>query len=108
MTDERRDRPAPISYRIPKGREAEFAALVEEHGGSTNAFLTDRIFGQRRRSPAERKQLALLLASAARISDQLHEIALTGAGGSALTIEAAGAELTEIRAALLALMGRKP
>ncbi len=108
MTDERRDRPAPISYRIPKGREAKFAALVAEHGGSTNAFLTDRIFGQRRRSPEGRKQLAQLLASAARISDQLHDVALTGAGDSALAIEAARAELTEIRAALLILMDRKP
>lgn len=108
MTDERRDRPAPISYRIPKGREAKFAALVAEHGGSTNAFLTDRIFGQRRQSPEGRKQVAQLLASAARISDQLHEISLAGASDSALSIEAAHRELTEIRAALLVLMGRKP
>lgn len=108
MTDKRRDRPAPISYRVPKGREAEFAALVAEHGGSVNAFLTDRVFGQRRRNPAGRKQLARLLASAAQISDRLHEIALTGAGDSALAIDAARTELTEIRAALLALMDRKP
>lgn len=108
MTEQRTDRPAPVSYRVPKGREAEFAALVAEHGGSVNAFITDRIFGQRRRNPAGRKQIARLLASAAQISDRLHDVALTGAGDSALAIEAARAELTEIRAALLALMERKP
>ncbi|MGZ9272454.1 MAG: hypothetical protein ACXW6T_25300 [Candidatus Binatia bacterium] len=46
--------------------------------------------------------------SAARVSDQLHDISLAGAGDSALAIEAAYRELTEIRAALLTMMGRKP
>src|SRR5690242_8965237 len=94
MTDESRDRPAPISYRPPKGREAEFAALVEASGLSVNAFITQSAFGRRRSRVAERKQLALLLATAARISDQLHEVSLAGRGDSALS-EAVHQELIE-------------
>lgn len=108
MTDEKKKRSAPKSFRPTKGREDEFDALVAASGQSVNAFLNDCVFGKRRRNPAERKQLALLLASAARISDQLHDINLAGAGDSALAIEAAHRELTEIRAALLTMMGRKP
>lgn len=108
MTDEKKKRPAPKSFRPTKGREDKFDALVAASGKSANAFLNDCVFGKHHRNPAERKQLALLLASAARISDQLHEISLAGAGDSALAIEAAQRELTEIRAALLSLMGRQP
>src|SRR5688572_13614165 len=98
MTDEKKKRRAPISYRPPKGREEEFDALVAASGLSVNAFLNECVFGKHRRNPAERKQLALLLASAARISDQLHDISLAGTGDSALALEAAHRELTEIRA----------
>jgi len=108
MTDEKKKRAPPISYRPPKGREAEFNALVAASGQSASAFLNNCVFGKHRRNPAERKQLALLLASAARISDQLDEISLAGAGDSALAIEAAHRELSEIRAALLQQIGRKP
>jgi hypothetical protein len=113
MSDERTKRRAPVSYRIPKEHEALFDSLVAEHGGSVGALVTAAILayagaGKPRRNRAERKQLAQLLASAARISDQLHETALTGAGESTLTMEAAHRELTEIRAALMVLMGRKP
>jgi hypothetical protein len=107
MTEETDKRPAPISYRPPKGREAEFAALVSASGLSTNAFITDRIFRERRRDPAQRQELALLLKEAADISDGLHDIALT-AGHSALEIEALHARLSRIRAGLLVMMGRKP
>ena len=95
-------------WTVKKGREEEFDALVAASGQSVNAFLNDRVFGKHRRNPAARKQLALLLASAARITDQLHDITLAGAGESALAIESAHRELTEIRAALLTLMGRNP
>ena len=108
MTDERKKRRPPISYRPPKDREEEFYALVAESGLPANAFITERIFGGRRRSLAVLKLLGLLLAKAARISDQLHELALAGAGDSALLLEAIYRELVDIRAALLKLMGRKP
>ena len=106
MTDEKKKRRAPISYRPPKGREEEFAALVAASGLSVNAFLNDCVFTGRRR--AERKQVGLLLASAARISDHVDAIDLAGAGNSTLAREAIREELILLRAALLALNGRKP
>lgn len=108
MTDDKKKRPAPISYRPLPGREEEIYARAAAEDQSVNAFLNTCVFGKRAPSRAERKQLALLLHQAARISDQLNETALTGAAESTLTIEAAHRELTEIRAALLILMGRKP
>jgi hypothetical protein len=108
MTDERRDRPAPISYRIPKGREAEFAALVAEHGGSINAFLTDRIFEQRRRNRAKVVGAARKLRPAAALADKLHEIALIADGKIALIVEAAFEDLKELRGELFDDMGREP
>jgi hypothetical protein len=108
MTDEQEKRPAPISYRPPKGREAEFVALVSESGLSTNAFLNARVFGRRRPDAGQREQLGLLLVQAAEISDRLQAIALAGAAHSPLEIESAGAELRQIRAALLIMLGRKP
>lgn len=110
MADEN-DKPkraAPISYRPPKEREAEFRARVAASGLSTNAFITEAIFGRTRHRPEELQSLARLLARAAQISDRLHEIGLAGAGESALPIEAAHRELAEIRAALLSMMGRRP
>jgi len=101
-------RPAPISYRPPKNRTAAFHARVAASGLSANAFITEAIFGRNRHRPDELQALARLLGEAAKISDQLHEIALTGAGENALLIEAAQRDLDEIRAALLNSMGRRP
>lgn len=106
--DEKKKRPAPISYRPPKGREAEFYERVAASGLPVNAFLNERVFGRGRRPQGEQQELARLLAAAARISDQLHNIALSGDAQNALPIEQAHEELHEIRAALLSLMGRKP
>ena len=100
-------RTAPISYRPPKEREAEFRERVAASGRTVNAFVTDCIFSGGRNRPAELKTLARLLGKAAQISDQFHEIAPTESGDNPLPIEAAHRELTEIRAALLILMGRK-
>ncbi|MCC7428676.1 MAG: hypothetical protein IT557_17425 [Alphaproteobacteria bacterium] len=108
MTDEKKKRAAPLSYRPPKRREAEFAARVQASGLSVNAFINECVFGRNRRRPGEQQALARLLGRAARIGDALEEISLTGDAGHAVVIEAALAELSEIRAALLALMGRKP
>ena len=110
MADKRvhKRRPAPISYRPPKDREAEFRARVATSELSTNAFITEALFGRNRHRPDELKALARLLASAAQISDRLHEIEITGAGDSTLLIEATHRELAEIRAALLIMMGRQP
>jgi hypothetical protein len=110
MSDERvqNRRPAPISYRPPRGLAEEFHARVAASGLSTNAFITEAIFGRNRHRPDELQALAGLLVRTAAINDRLREIELAGAGGSTLSIEAAQEELVDIRTALIALMGRAP
>jgi len=101
-------RAAPISYRPPKDRAAELHVRVAASGLTVNAFITEAVFGRSRHRPDELQALARLLGTAAQISDQLHEISLTGAGENDLLIEAAQRDLAEIRAALLDSMGRTP
>ena len=108
MTDDTKKRAAPISYRPPKGREDEFSARVAASGLSVNAFLTESVFGRNRHRPGELRALARLLGQSANIRYRLREISMSAGGDDALAIEAVMDELTEIRAALLALMGRKP
>jgi hypothetical protein len=110
MSDERAQtrRPAPISYRPPKGLAAEFHARVAASGLSANAFITEAIFGRNRHRPDELQALAGVLARTAQIGDRLCEIELAGGGGSARPIEAAQQDLAGISAALIALMGRAP
>lgn len=108
MTDQTVKRAAPISYRPPRDREDEFRARVAASGLSVNAFLTESVFGRTRHRPGELKALARLLARAAHIRDSLHEISMSAGGDDALAIEAVMAELAEIRAALLEMMGRRP
>ena len=108
MTDQTKKRAAPISYRPPKDREDEFDARVAASGLSINGFLNDCVFGKNRRRPGEVKALALLLGRAAHIRDHLHEISLGASDEEACIIKAAMDELTEIRAALLILMRRRP
>ena len=106
-------REAPISYRPPRGLREQFHSRVEKSGLSTSAFITKAVFAtdpprQSRRPSMEAELLARLLAQAAKIRDELHEISLTGSDDKAPVIEAAFGELTEIRAALLKASGRKP
>ncbi len=101
-------RPAPISYRPPKGLAAQFHARAAASGLSTNAFITQAVFGRNRHRPDELQVLAGLLAGTAEIGDRLREIEHAGAGDSALPIIAAQRDLADIRAALIALMGRGP
>ena len=56
----------------------------------------------------ETELLARLLAQAAKIRDELHQVSLAGSDDNAPVIETAFDELTEIRAALLKASGRKP
>jgi len=107
-TDDQKKRAPPVSYRPPKHREEEFFNRAAASGLSVNAFITHAVFGKPRRHPAQLAELAKLLDQAAQISDRLHDIALTTAEYNALPIEQARAELSQIRAALLTLMGRKP
>ena len=101
-------RASPISYRPPKELREEFHARVQSSGLPTNAFLTEAVFGRNRHRPAELEKLALILAKAAEISDQLHEISLAGSDNSTLLVEAACDDLTELRAAILELAARQP
>ncbi len=106
-------REAPISYRPPNGLRQEFRARVEKSGLSTSAFITKAVFAtdpprQSRRPSMEAELLARLLAQAAKIRDELHQISHAGGDDNAPVIEAAFDELTEIRAALLKASGRKP
>ncbi len=108
-------REAPISYRPPKGLRKEFHERVEKSGLSTSAFINKAVFNiepprQSRRPPVEKQLLASLLGEAAHIRDALHEIALAGRDepANALLIEAAIDDLTEIRSALLKMLGRQP
>jgi len=110
----KKKRKPPISYRPPVGREDEFYSRFQKSGKSMNGFITHAVFGedaprQSPRPPVEAKLLAHLLAQAARISDQLNKITLSGKGsGNAQLLDEACANLTEIRSALLKMMGRKP
>lgn len=109
----RKKREAPISYRPPAELREEFLARVENSGLTTCAYITRAVFGGdapsgTRKPPVEARQLAQLLARAAVIQDQLHEISISGGDTSAILLAQAVQDLAEIRAALLKLMGRKP
>ena len=108
MTDKKPKRRAPNSYRPPRDKEDEFDARVAASGLSINGFLNDCVFGKNSRWPGEIKALALLLGRAAHIRDHLHEVLLSASDKEARVIKAAMDELTEIRAALLILMRRRP
>ena len=99
-------RAAPISYRPPKALREEFYRRFEDSGLSMNEFITKGVLGNRSsRAQNERLLLARLLQQAAEIADRLHEMQ---SGESDPALKSALADLAHIRAALLALMGRKP
>ena len=99
-------RDAPISYRPPKALREEFYRRFEESGLSMNAFITQCVLGGKsRRAQSERFLLARLLQVAASIADRLHAMLPVVAEPA---LKAALDDLAQIRAALLALMGRKP
>jgi hypothetical protein len=106
----KRKRPAPISYRPPKGREAEFLARVAESGLSVNAFINARVFRRDRRLSLSRAEAALLLHHAARLRDNLDRIEDSAGddAGSARLLAAFFADLELFRAVLLQAMRRRP
>lgn len=108
MPDKRthKRRPAPIPYRPPKGRTEELRALVAASGLSTNAFITACVFG-RLRQRSTTQLLSEILDRTAQIADLLHELSIADAA-NAEALEVTQDELSELRAALLLAMGRKP
>lgn len=105
MTGSERTYPATITIRLPKGREAEFARDVAASGLTRNAYVNQALF--RGRNKVERAMLAKLLWQAQQIRDELHEARLAGGGGNALGYEGMERALEEIRAGVMALMGRR-
>ncbi|MBK8174857.1 MAG: hypothetical protein IPK66_06180 [Rhodospirillales bacterium] len=106
-TAHRRD--APISYRPPKALREEFYRRFEDSGLSMNAFITKGVLGSKsRRAQDERLILARLLQDAGRIADRLHDMSLADASECPPDLKSALDDLAQIRAALLALMGRRP
>lgn len=96
---EKSKRRGKISYRIPRGKEAEFDMLVALSGLSANGFLTHCIFRRNGHDPAKQVRLAQILNETARIKSALAE-------GDQLS-EDAVKELRLIRTALMSLMGRR-
>ncbi|MBS9405467.1 hypothetical protein KG088_17830 [Halomonas sp. TRM85114] len=107
-------REAPISYRPPRELRDEFHARVQKSGLSVSAFITKSVFDcppprQSRRPPVEEKQLARLLAEAARIRTQLHEFEQAGQDSDyANVLDNISRSLADIRTLLLTAMGRSP
>ena len=102
-------RRAPIPWRPPADRHDEFHAKVAESGLSTNAFITEAVFGRNRHRPAELKLLSGILSLGQCIIDALKALdppAVRDAEIKAL-LEQIRLILIEIRSALLLLMGRK-
>jgi len=104
-------REPPISYRPPAELREEFHRRVARSGLSTSAFITQAVFHtapprQSRRPSVEHREVVRLLASLARLHDQLHTIVLGGGNGVAL--DEALHQLREIRAACFIALGRKP
>lgn len=90
----------------------EFRARVRESGLSISGFITRAVFGMKaprtRPRPALREEMAAqLLSQAARLADLLGH-APPGSPAHAALLQDARAELVEIRAVLLALLGREP
>lgn len=109
----RKKRQAPISYRPPERLREEFHARAQKSGLSINAFITRAVFGasapRARRKPALDQQMAAqLLSQAARIADLLGQAPPESHNAHASLVREARAELTEIRSALLALLGSEP
>lgn len=106
-TNESTKRPAPISWRPPAARHAEFLARVERSGLSVNAYITRAVF---RPSYVDAGTLVRLLSEAAAIRDALHDAGLIGGDtpANAQPLETALDDLTELRAAILEILGRRP
>jgi len=105
MNAQNKKRTAPISFRIPKGREEEFYERVAASGLSVNGFITKRVFGGRGNGHGNPQDFARLLSDVARIKDLLAD---AEAGDKADLLDSIHADMVQIRAALLTLMGMKP
>lgn len=101
-------RAAPLSIRFSEQELDELDRCAAASGLSRHAFIRAATLKARmsRRAGLDKKLAVQFLAAAARLQDQLHDVALAG-GSDALTLEQARGELAEIREALLKALGRK-
>lgn len=112
--DDHKKREAPISYRPPRELRDEFHARVQKSGLSVCAFITKSVFDhepprQSRRPAVEQKQLARLMADAARIRSQLSELEQADPDDEYQhVLEDISGSLADIRTLLLEAMGRSP
>jgi len=111
-TDKKRK--PPIPYRLPSGMEEEFEERVARSGLSRNGYITDRLFGEEaprasRKPTVDEKQVTQVMSMVAWLRDDLRGIAkLTGNIDAIVAkLEQANANLVVIRAACVALLGRK-
>lgn len=104
-----RKRTPPISWRPPADQRAKLEAQIAASGLSTNAYITEAVFGRTRHRPAEIQRNAQILAACARLSDDFRDVARsTEQTDVVAAIESARRDLAEIRSALFLAMGRKP
>lgn len=106
--NEKKRRPAPISYRPPKAREEEFDALVSASGLSVNAFLTDAVFRNGRYKQADLALLNRLIAEMAASRDLLRELPIDDDEELRAVLDRVLEAQLEIRNAILIYTGRKP
>lgn len=104
-------RQPPLSYRPPAGRRGELRDRIIDSGLSANAFITAAIFGTaapsaRRAARLEEKLAAHILARLGHLNGQI-SAAPEDEGSAALLLQCR-AELAEIRACLMQLLGRSP
>tara|TARA_R110002049_G_scaffold285233_1_gene466036 strand:- start:7397 stop:7744 length:348 start_codon:yes stop_codon:yes gene_type:complete len=114
MVSEKKKRTAPISYRPPKGMEADFAHRVERSGLSTNAYITSlwssaEIPRKVRTAPVEKAILARILGEMAAVADALktHRTQAAIDGNKHELLEDCKERLTDIRTQVFRTMGRR-
>lgn len=108
---EQKKRLPPLSIRLSAEERAELERRAEMLGISPHAYAKSRLFDtppprRPRRPPLEARLIVQFLAAAARVQDQLHDVAQAGGADHALALEQARDELIEIRAALMKALGR--
>ena len=114
MKTEKKKRDAPISYRPPKGMEADFARRVDRSGLSTNAYITSLWSSadmprKVRTAPVEKAILAKILCEMAAIADELRARSDRDSvdGETNQLIADCKQHLTDIRSLVFRAMGRR-
>ncbi len=109
----RRERPPPLSIRLPPEERAELESRADRAGLSVGGYFRAAVLGAplprvARRAPVDRRELAMLLGAVGRIGSNVNQLArVANAGGwpeSAMIDEARG-DIRWMRAALMRALG---